>query len=667
MSLDISCYTPASTIERFRHLMAGMALVCLSWSGIHAHEVKFVWNPNPEPDIAGYVIHYGTQSGNLTQKHETGNVTTSTVTGLESATTYYFALQAYNTSGLYSDLTDEISHTTAAPPPTGLVLRDESGRLPATDGKLLDLGLVKLGSIGGAHRLTLTNHGPDSASGLRWQLEGSAVENFVVEGMDFEEVASLAPDESITFTVRFKPTEAGVRSVQLRLVKDGDTENVFDFQLRGTASISYDTWLAAATAGELEGEAGGIAAGPLNPLQQFAFGTGPGIPPGKAVSFDKGQVTSRGTPTVLPPAGPEQRLQGVFARRKDREIVGLVYRPQFSADLIHWHDVTDEPLSVADDGEIEIISTTAPESIDGKPARFFRLGVEQVTPPAAHDFVQWLAHHQAGDILPGSEGRQQLTRMLMEYAFGQHPGNGPVVTVSEIDGLVATRGNPGVRPPAGQGETFNGIFARRKNHEDVGLTYHPQFSADLIHWHDAAGEIVVLADDGEIQVVAVSAPVEINGLPARFFRLGVQGPMPEPPAPLEFDEWLAAVAAGQTATAHHLMAYGFGLSMDPAAGAPLMAVYGNEISRGLPNVIPPTGPQQAFRGIFSRRISHADVGLTYHPQFSADLIHWHDATANPVVLARDGEIEAVSVGAPAQINGQPARFFRVGITIAPGF
>jgi hypothetical protein len=84
--------------------------------------VKFAWNPNPEPDISHYVITYGTESGNRTQSVNTGNVTTYTVGGLENSTTYYFALQAVNTSGLISLPTDEISHTTAAPPPSNGIL-----------------------------------------------------------------------------------------------------------------------------------------------------------------------------------------------------------------------------------------------------------------------------------------------------------------------------------------------------------------------------------------------------------------------------------------------------------------------------------------------------------------------------------------------------------------
>ena len=71
-------------------------------------------------------------------------------------------------------------------------------------------------------------------------------------------------------------------------------------------------------------------------------------------------------------------------------------------------------------------------------------------------------------------------------------------------------------------------------------------------------------------------------------------------------------------------------------------------------------------GLFSRRKYHADVGLDYRPQFSADMIHWQDAEAQPVALADDGEIELASVEAPDEIDGMPARFFRVGISLSEG-
>lgn len=85
-------------------------LIALLPLGLFASSIKLRWNPNPESDIAGYTVHYGTD-GSLDQKHETGNVTTTIVADLEPFVTYTFGLTATNTSGLTSDMSETITVT----------------------------------------------------------------------------------------------------------------------------------------------------------------------------------------------------------------------------------------------------------------------------------------------------------------------------------------------------------------------------------------------------------------------------------------------------------------------------------------------------------------------------------------------------------------------------
>jgi hypothetical protein len=66
------------------------------------------WNPNAEPDLAGYVLHWGTSSGVYTHSQQYGSGTTSAlVGGLALETPYYFALKARNTSGMESGFSQE--------------------------------------------------------------------------------------------------------------------------------------------------------------------------------------------------------------------------------------------------------------------------------------------------------------------------------------------------------------------------------------------------------------------------------------------------------------------------------------------------------------------------------------------------------------------------------
>ena len=72
-----------------------------------------------------------------------------------------------------------------------------------------------------------------------------------------------------------------------------------------------------------------------------------------------------------------------------------------------------------------------------------------------------------------------------------------------------------------------------------------------------------------------------------------------------------------------------------------------------------------FRAIFVRRKDYPAAGLTYTPQFSADLSIWQDSTAIPTVLADDGTWQIVSVPYTRSIAGRKARFFRIAVNLAP--
>ena len=82
-----------------------------------AAQATLAWDQNPESDIAGYKIHYGTVSGNYQYDVDVGNSTSCTISGLTEGTKYYFAATAYNAAG-ESELSQEISYTPSAAPNT---------------------------------------------------------------------------------------------------------------------------------------------------------------------------------------------------------------------------------------------------------------------------------------------------------------------------------------------------------------------------------------------------------------------------------------------------------------------------------------------------------------------------------------------------------------------
>lgn len=77
--------------------------------------VSLAWDSVPETAIRGYKVYVGTQSQQYSQTFEAGLATTFLVTPLDAGATYYFAVSAIGSTGLESELSDEIAFTTASP------------------------------------------------------------------------------------------------------------------------------------------------------------------------------------------------------------------------------------------------------------------------------------------------------------------------------------------------------------------------------------------------------------------------------------------------------------------------------------------------------------------------------------------------------------------------
>jgi len=99
-----------STITSRRRFCAVIALCGLGTLGVfrsHKNRVATIsWEPNTEPDIAGYRIYYGTAPGNYSTKIDVGNKTTALL-NLKDQLGYYFAVTAYNSSGVESNYSAE--------------------------------------------------------------------------------------------------------------------------------------------------------------------------------------------------------------------------------------------------------------------------------------------------------------------------------------------------------------------------------------------------------------------------------------------------------------------------------------------------------------------------------------------------------------------------------
>ena len=118
---------PSDGARTLRH--SSIALFCLLVlfaSTVRAATVTLAWDPNPEPNIAGYIVSYGTSPGSYSTSVDVGKVTTWAVS-LTPGARYYFAAQAYNTSGLRSGYSTEVSANIPANAPSIASLSPTSG------------------------------------------------------------------------------------------------------------------------------------------------------------------------------------------------------------------------------------------------------------------------------------------------------------------------------------------------------------------------------------------------------------------------------------------------------------------------------------------------------------------------------------------------------------
>jgi len=117
MNLGKGTGTGQIEVPRLFLAMLFACVLCLAGqSSCFASTVVLQWDPNTDADLAGYKVYYQADSstppftGKATNEGakggdspiNVGNITTATISGLDPTQPYYFAVTAYNTSGVES-------------------------------------------------------------------------------------------------------------------------------------------------------------------------------------------------------------------------------------------------------------------------------------------------------------------------------------------------------------------------------------------------------------------------------------------------------------------------------------------------------------------------------------------------------------------------------------
>jgi hypothetical protein len=84
-------------------------LLLFSPSFACAVQITLAWDSNVEPDVAGYIVYYGTRSGDYDFDVDVGDYDSITISGLAEDVMYYFTVTAYDVEGNESGFSEEIT------------------------------------------------------------------------------------------------------------------------------------------------------------------------------------------------------------------------------------------------------------------------------------------------------------------------------------------------------------------------------------------------------------------------------------------------------------------------------------------------------------------------------------------------------------------------------
>ncbi len=162
----------------------GLAAIVVGVLGLRfavtGSQVTLAWDPSPSANIAGYRLYQGNSSRTYNAMLDVGNTNAATSAGLLAGTTYFFAVTAYDTLGLESTFSDEVSYTVPTNSPPALQLQISGSQ---------DLLLTGIGTPGSTYEVQtsadLQNWSPIGV--LAVNLAGTL--NFTVPGVTNSPIA----------------------------------------------------------------------------------------------------------------------------------------------------------------------------------------------------------------------------------------------------------------------------------------------------------------------------------------------------------------------------------------------------------------------------------------------------------------------------------------------
>ena len=112
-------------------VVVGLFVSAAHLATLPAQSVSLAWNASASPDVASYVVRYGTASGVYSVATNVGYQTSATIVGLQAGQTYYLAVTARDSAGTESQPSNEASYqvpvSPTAPPTIALTAPTSGG------------------------------------------------------------------------------------------------------------------------------------------------------------------------------------------------------------------------------------------------------------------------------------------------------------------------------------------------------------------------------------------------------------------------------------------------------------------------------------------------------------------------------------------------------------
>ena len=131
--------------------------------------VQLAWDPSPGANIEGYRLSYGTTSGQYTVTIDVGNVTTFEFLEPDPFVKYFLAVRSYDTDGLVSPYSNEISTT----PPLRVTGISSSHTSPQVTGTSITFSAITTGGTAPAQFKWWILNGATTQVGQEWSTNTS--------------------------------------------------------------------------------------------------------------------------------------------------------------------------------------------------------------------------------------------------------------------------------------------------------------------------------------------------------------------------------------------------------------------------------------------------------------------------------------------------------------